>query len=94
MFKNLRPLFPYLRKYRTTYWIGAVCVLCNNCVWILFPLVIRNAINDLNLGVTADRLKWYSFELLAVAGTKGDLPVSDPLDRDRRLARNRVRPAQ
>ena len=70
MFKNLRPLFPYLRKYRTTYWIGAVCVLCNNCVWILFPLVIRNAINDLNLGVTADRLKWYSFELLAVAGTK------------------------
>ena len=70
MFSNLRPLLPYLRKYRTTYWIGALCVLCNNCVWILFPLVIRNAINDLNLGVTANKLKWYSLELLAVAGTK------------------------
>ena len=70
MLKNLRPLFPYLRKYRTTFWIGAICVLCNNCVWILFPLVIRNAVNDLNLGVTASKLKWYSFELLAVAGTK------------------------
>src|SRR5271167_4590202 len=70
MLKNLRPLFPYLRKYRATYWVGAVCVLCNNCVWILFPLVIRNAIDDLNLGVTAYKLKWYAFELLAVAGTK------------------------
>ncbi|MGO9516650.1 MAG: ABC transporter ATP-binding protein [Candidatus Korobacteraceae bacterium] len=70
MLKNLRPLFPYLRKYRATYWVGAICVLCNNCVWILFPLVIRNAINDLNLGVTAYKLKWYSFELLGVAGTK------------------------
>jgi ATP-binding cassette, subfamily B, multidrug efflux pump len=71
MFKNLRPLFPYLRKYRVTYWIGALCVLCNNCVWILFPLVIRNAINGLNSGVTAGKLERYSFELLAVAGTKG-----------------------
>ena len=70
MLNNLRPLFPYLRKYRATYWVGAICVLCNNCVWILFPLVIRNAINDLNLGVTAYKLKWYAFELLAVAGTK------------------------
>ena len=24
MFKNLRPLAPYLRKYRTTFWIGGV----------------------------------------------------------------------
>jgi ATP-binding cassette subfamily B protein len=70
MLKNLSPLFPYLRRYRTTCWFGAICVLCNNCVWILFPLVIRNAINDLNLGVTASKLKWYSLELLAVAGTK------------------------
>ena len=28
MFKNLRPLFPYLRKYRATFVIGALCVLC------------------------------------------------------------------
>ena len=38
MFKNLSPLFPYLRKYRLTFWVGALCVLCNNGVWILFPL--------------------------------------------------------
>ncbi len=70
MLKNLRPLLPYLRKYRTTYWIGALCVLCNNCVWILFPQVIRWAINDLNRGVTVSKLLTYSGYLLAVAGTK------------------------
>ena len=70
MFKNLRPLFPYLRKYRATYWVGAVCVLFNSCVAILLPMVIRNAINDLNLGVTTIKLEWYAMELLAVAGTR------------------------
>ncbi len=70
MLKNLRPLFPYLRKYRTTYWIGALCVLCNNGVWILFPLVIRRAIDDLNRGVTHHKLLSYSAALLAVAGAK------------------------
>src|SRR5271169_3164227 len=70
MFKNLRPLFPYLRKYRTTFVIGALCVFCNNGVWILFPLVIRRAIDDLNLGVTRHKLLTYSALLLAVAATK------------------------
>jgi len=70
MLENLRPLVPYLRKYRTTYWIGALCVLGNNCVWILFPQVIRWAINDLNRGVTTSKLLTYSGYLLAVAGTK------------------------
>src|SRR5271166_6023167 len=70
LFKNLRPLFPYLRKYRATLWVGALCVLCNNCVWILFPLVIRRAIDDLNQGVTLHKLLTYSGWLLAVAGTK------------------------
>jgi ATP-binding cassette, subfamily B, multidrug efflux pump len=70
MFKNLRPLSPYLRKYRATFWVGALCVLCNNCVWILFPLVIRRAIDDLNQSVTLHKLLTYSGWLLAVAGTK------------------------
>ena len=70
MFKNLRPLFPYLRKYQLTFWIGALFVVCNNGIWILFPLVIRRAIDDLNLGVPRHKLLTYSALLLAVAGTK------------------------
>jgi len=70
MFKNLRPLAPYLRKYRATYIIGAVCVLFNNGIWILFPLVIRRAIDDLNQGVTRHKLLTYSLLLLAISGVK------------------------
>ncbi len=70
MFDNLRPLLPYLRKYRATYLIGAVCVLCNNGIWILFPLVIKKAIDDLNLGVTRHKLLTYSLLLLAISGIK------------------------
>src|SRR5450755_1864552 len=70
MFKNLRPLFPYLRRYRATFCIGALCVFCNNGVWILFPLVIRRAIDDLNQGVTRHKLLTYAVMLLAVAGVK------------------------
>ncbi|MGC2112683.1 MAG: ABC transporter ATP-binding protein [Candidatus Korobacteraceae bacterium] len=70
MFTNFRPLLPYLRRYRATFCIGALCVLCNNGIWILFPLVIRRAIDDLNRGVTQHKLLTYSLELLAVAGAK------------------------
>jgi len=71
MFKNLRPLFPYLRKHRMTFWIGALCVLFHNGVWILFPMVIRDAVRDLNTEVTPHTLRKYAFYLLAVAVTKG-----------------------
>ena len=70
LFSNLRPLAPYLRKYRKTFAVGAVCVLCNNGVWILFPLVIRRAIDDLNREVNTHKLMFYAGALLAVAGTK------------------------
>jgi ATP-binding cassette subfamily B protein len=67
---NLRPLFPYIRKYRKTFFFGALCVLGNNGIWILFPLVIRRAIDDLNREVTTHKLMFYAGALLAVAGTK------------------------
>jgi len=70
LFRNLRPLAPYLRKYRKTFGIGALCVLCNNGVWILFPLVIRRAIDDLNKQFDVHKLAFYAGALLAVAGTK------------------------
>jgi ATP-binding cassette, subfamily B, multidrug efflux pump len=71
MLERLRPLFPYMRKYRSSYVLGTVCVFLNNGVWILFPLIIRNAINDLNTGVTAHKLFVSAMELLTVACTKG-----------------------
>ena len=47
MFKRLRPLFPYLKKYRRGLIFGAVSVVLNNGIWILYPQVIQRAANDL-----------------------------------------------
>ena len=70
--ENLRPLFPYLKKYRRAYVWGTLCVFLHNGIWILFPLVIRRAVNDLQSGpVTAHQLGVNALLLLAVAVTKG-----------------------
>jgi len=69
--KSLRPLFPYLRKYRGSYFIGTICVFVNNGVWILFPLVLRRAVDGLQAGVTPEKLLTYSLQLMGVAAVKG-----------------------
>ena len=69
--KSLRPLLPYLKKYRGQYVVGTLCVLLNNGIWILFPQIIRHAIDGLRLGVTRHKLEIYSLELIAAAVTKG-----------------------
>lgn len=71
MFKNLRPLFPYLKKYRVTLFWGALTVFFNNGIWVLFPQVIRRTIDDLNQGATQQKFMTYALLLLAVAGVKG-----------------------
>jgi ATP-binding cassette subfamily B protein len=69
--KNLRPLLPYLKRYRWAYAFGTLCVLLTNGIWILFPLVIGRAADDLHTGVTRHKLLVYAGWLLAIAVTKG-----------------------
>jgi ATP-binding cassette subfamily B protein len=69
--KNLRPLIPYLERYRSGLFWGGLCVLFNNGIWILFPQVIRRAINDLHSGVTRQKLLTYSLAILTIALIKG-----------------------
>ena len=69
--KSLRPLLPYLKKYRWHYAFGTACVFLTNGIWILFPLVIGKAADDLNEGVTRHKLLVYAGLLLAIAVTKG-----------------------
>jgi ATP-binding cassette subfamily B protein len=71
MLRNLRPLFPYLKKYRITLFWGALTVFFNNGIWVLFPQVIRRAVDDLNHGATRQKFFVYALLLLAVAGIKG-----------------------
>jgi ATP-binding cassette, subfamily B, multidrug efflux pump len=69
--KNLRPLVPYLKRYRSGLVWGGLFVLFNNGIWILFPQVLRRAVNDLNSGVTRQKLLTYALFILAIALAKG-----------------------
>jgi ATP-binding cassette, subfamily B, multidrug efflux pump len=69
--KRLRPLLPYVKRYRWGYVLGTACVFLNNGIWILFPQVIRRAVDDLQLGVTRQKLLIHALLLLAVAATHG-----------------------
>jgi ATP-binding cassette, subfamily B, multidrug efflux pump len=69
--KSLRPLVPYLKRYRSGLLWGGLCVLFNNGIWILFPQVIRRAVDALSHGVTHQKLLTYSLLIVAVALAKG-----------------------
>ena len=75
--KSLRPLLPYLKRYRWGYVLGTVCVLLHNGIWVLFPLVIGKASDDLKssadltASATRHKLLVYAGLLLAIAVTKG-----------------------
>ncbi len=71
MGKNLQPLWPYLKKYRVTLFWGAVTVLFNNGLWVLFPQVIGRVVDDLNQGITRHKIIVYPLVLLALALGKG-----------------------
>ena len=71
MFENLRPLFPYLRRYWKGLVVGAITVLFTNGIWVLFPLVIKAAIDAFNQGVTQEKLIRYPLLIVAVAAAKG-----------------------
>ena len=52
MLKRLRPLFPYMHKYRRGFLVGGVAVLLNNGVWVLLPQILRRAIDFLQSAVS------------------------------------------
>jgi ATP-binding cassette subfamily B multidrug efflux pump len=69
--KNLRPLLPYLKRYRAGLLWGLLCVLFNNGIWILFPQVIRRAVDALSHEVTRQKLLTYALLVVAIALAKG-----------------------
>jgi len=65
--KSLRPLLPYLKRYRWGYVVGTLCIFVSNAALVLVPWVIGHAINDLKTGVTQQKLLHWIAWLLAVA---------------------------
>ncbi len=71
MLENLRPLFPYMRRYRRGFIAGGFFAICSNAIWVLFPQVIRRAVSDMTHHLTYRGIVFYSCLLLVVAFSKG-----------------------
>ena len=75
MHKNLKPLYPYLWKYRGTLILGTVTVVLTNGIWVLFPQVIRLATDFLDR-ITSHRFTLQQFtNALQAPGTRRQLLI-------------------
>ena len=71
MLRDLRPLFSYMRRYRWGYVWGTLSCIATNAVWVLFPQVIRRAIDGLEHGITRERILFFAGLLVTIALVKG-----------------------
>jgi ATP-binding cassette subfamily B multidrug efflux pump len=70
--KSLRPLYPYLKKYRRGFMVGTVCVLLLNAIAVQSPQVIRVALDYLEKGGrSTGKLGFYALLMVAIALSKG-----------------------
>src|SRR6185295_14760169 len=60
-------LLPYLAKHRRGLVWGLAAVVITNVVALIQPQVLRQAVDDLYRGVTADKLGRYAVLLFAIA---------------------------
>ncbi len=67
MFQKLRPLAPYLKRYRKALAWGAVATILYNVLKVLLPLVIGHAIDDLQHGLTQQKILYHGIRLLVLA---------------------------
>jgi ATP-binding cassette subfamily B protein len=71
MFKRLSPLFPYLRRYRRSFFLGGLALIVYNVSKSLVPLLVGGAIDDMQHGLSAAKVEHHAIRLLAVAIVAG-----------------------
>jgi len=69
--KELKPLLPYLSKYKRGIASGFVWLLLTNCFSLLLPWVLKYAVDGLKGGITSRALAFYAFLILAVSLVMG-----------------------
>ncbi|HEY1304898.1 MAG TPA: ABC transporter ATP-binding protein [Vicinamibacterales bacterium] len=62
-----RRLIDYLARYRPSFLFGFACVVVTTSIALASPWVLRYAIDDLQAGVTLDKVRLYAATLLALA---------------------------
>jgi ATP-binding cassette subfamily B protein len=71
MFRDLGPLFGYMRRYRWGYLAGLLCCVGTNATWVQFPRVLKLAVDELGHGATHQRILIFAGMLIAIAVVKG-----------------------
>jgi ATP-binding cassette subfamily B multidrug efflux pump len=76
MIRDLKPLFRYMARYRWGYLWGTLALTATNAIWVIFPLMLEQAVNALNhqnLDPAATRrtVLFYAGLLIAIALLKG-----------------------
>jgi ATP-binding cassette subfamily B protein len=69
--QRMRPLLPYLKRYRWGFAFGALCILFSNGAQAGLPRVIGNAAQSLSSGVTRHKLSIFTLQVLALAAVRG-----------------------
>ncbi|MEJ2009471.1 MAG: ABC transporter ATP-binding protein [Acidobacteriota bacterium] len=66
----LRPLFPYLAKYKKRYVIGFTALIITQVVGVTIPLVIKDTFDALTREVTSQKLLFFAGLILGIALVK------------------------
>src|ERR1700683_4677091 len=69
--KSMRPLLPYLKRYRWGFVAGAACVFFCNGAWAGRPRVIGTAAQSLEGSVTPHKLLIFALQVLGLAAVRG-----------------------
>lgn len=67
MFQKLRPLVPYLKRYKGRLLWGGLAGVCSNVAWIFFPQVIRAAIDAMTGHLSGRVILKFALLLILVA---------------------------
>jgi ATP-binding cassette subfamily B protein len=71
MLEKLKPLFPYLRRYRKSLAWGGVADVIYNVLKVFVPIVIGNAVDDMRHGFTEQKVLFHAIRLLILAALSG-----------------------
>src|SRR5580704_7906394 len=69
--QSMRPLLPYLKRYRWGFVAGALCVVLSNGAWARLPKVIGDAAQSLEGNVTRHNLLMFAVRVLALSTVRG-----------------------
>ena len=68
MFERLKPLTPYLRRYWKSLAWGGVSTILYNIIKVLIPAVIGHAVDDMQHGITQQKILFHGLRLPHLTG--------------------------